>query len=196
MKPVMFIDNDFINNVFGRGKSFDEDYGLDVLDTLTQRYDIQITDRVFEEATHDPSWPKDRAVLGWLRENGIRPIPTNVEPGRDLGERSIVDASETTSLPFDERIVMIASDDRKFFQPGGGGADYVDMRITAQDAKKEAVTIRNSKSVRADIDKPWRQSLQDTFGDARDSSGGGASEERRSGGRGPAQDGQSAVIPS
>ena len=128
--PVLFLDNDFLNNIFGRGSTFNEALGLDILSGLKTQYDIQITDVVFDEATQDTTnFPKDAAVEQWLTENNIVDIPTPtgeaIDAGTDTapngGERSIVDAANSSA--FAGQTVVIASDDGFFDVDNGGASD-------------------------------------------------------------------------
>ena len=53
-KPILFLDNDFLINVWGQDVG-DADRFNRIMDSLAQQYDIQITDVVFEEAVFNIS---------------------------------------------------------------------------------------------------------------------------------------------
>src|SRR5687768_13894186 len=97
-KPVLFLDNDFISNIYGEvSGQGDANRLIRALDALYQDYDIRVTDEVFEEAVTpniDPltgqRYAKDVAVENWLSEKSLSPIATSVTPGTNAGERSII----------------------------------------------------------------------------------------------------------
>ena len=141
-KPVVFLDSNFFNDVFGRGSAFNKDLGIAFLNTLIKNNEVRITDRINVESTSDLSFAKDLAVREWLNANSITPMPTKVgagviagtEPVKDSGERSIIEA--TKSPEFAGREVHIISNDN-FYNLGGEGEAYVDKVIHLQDLAKQ-----------------------------------------------------------
>lgn len=94
-KSVFFLDNDFLINIYGEVEG-DADRLVRALDALYDKYDVRITDRVYNEATNsgNPTFPKDIAVDNWLNSKNIIQIITNVSEGNNVGERSIIYAIE------------------------------------------------------------------------------------------------------
>lgn len=44
VKPYRLIDNNTLNNIFGRGNNYNSEFGINFLDMLSAKYNIVITD--------------------------------------------------------------------------------------------------------------------------------------------------------
>lgn len=149
-KPVLFLDNDFLTNTYGRSQG-DTDRFNRIMDSYYEQYDVRITDRVFAEATNggQPSYDKDVAVNNWLDSKGIQETATTTPSGTsDAGEKSIVDAIKADPALYDggtqtprSGTFVIGSNDTSFFGSGQEGADFAPHTQNAQTMAKDGTVF-------------------------------------------------------
>lgn len=133
-KDILFLDTSWISDAFGRRRDAgNEERFVKILDALHEKYDIKITDRVYEESVSDTAYPKDALLEQWLNDNRIEKIPTNTPPGRDAGEMSIVEVLRDHQK---YAAAKIASHDVNFFDADNrrkGGHDFAGQVVTLQE---------------------------------------------------------------
>ena len=125
-KPILILDNDFINDIYGRPAdatspvTFDKAVGEAVLDSLLKKYDVRVTRTIINEASGDAV----RApVRDWFNahQSDITIYETSGFTGPNKGERSIASLFDPASpfydpnLPKDPAQVRFATRDQKFF---------------------------------------------------------------------------------
>jgi len=133
-KQMLFLDTSWVSDAFGRQKDpGNEERFVEILAALYEEYDIKITDRVYEEAVSDTAYPKDALLEEWLNDKGIEKIVTNTPPGRDAGEKSIIEVMGDHPQYAQAKI---ASHDVKFFDKDNrkkGGHAFARQVVTLQD---------------------------------------------------------------
>lgn len=147
-KPILFVDADFINDLFGRGSNFNTSIGYQALDDLVTKYDIRITSTVFSEI--DTASPYT-GMTTWFTNNNITQYDTSAFDNLigDKGERSIaavldpnyVDADlgttglHDTNLPdlSDTDNLQIATRDQSFFSTETSGQNTRSTQIIMED---------------------------------------------------------------
>jgi hypothetical protein len=142
MKPVLLLDCDFLNNIYGRGANFNAERGNAILDRMRDSFEMKITQTVYRESVQNPArYPKDRAVMLYIMNNKIEKLALSDSfVGKDAGERSMVKAIK--ELDFGKgRDVYIASDDRRFFSADGEGSAYSHLRLKSEQVLSRAGDI-------------------------------------------------------
>ncbi len=133
-KQILFLDTSWVADAFGRRKEpGNEARFVEILDALQEEYNVKITDRVYEESVSDTAYPKDALLEKWLNDNAIEKISTNTPPGRDAGEKSII---EVIGNDPQYAQAKIASHDVNFFDVKNrrkGGHDFARQVVTLQD---------------------------------------------------------------
>ena len=133
-KEVLFLDTSWVADAFGRRKDpGNEARFVEILDALHEEYDVKITDRVYEESVSDTSYPKDALLEKWLNDKAIEKIATNTPPGRDAGEKSIIEVIGGNPQYAQAKI---ASHDVNFFDVKNrkkGGHAFARQVMTLQD---------------------------------------------------------------
>jgi hypothetical protein len=154
-KPVLFLDNDCLSNIFGRASLFNEQRGRSILDRLKSLYDLRITDTVFytEIAVDEVNpktnkkWPMQSAKESWLADSKTPIEETSGYSGKDRGEKSIIEAVKRTSESLGRLgpKIFIASDD-KYFKSNQPGGEYAEQRFTSKDLIKQAEEMEDAIS--------------------------------------------------
>lgn len=146
-KVILFVDADFVNDLFGR-TNFDQAAGEQALAELTQKYDIRITSTVFQEIDQVTN---GYDMGGWFENNNIpkyntsafdnlsgdkgeRSITAILDPNyidNDLGATDLHDASLPSLSDTDK--LQIATRDQNFFsgQPSGANTHSTQAVIEA-----------------------------------------------------------------
>lgn len=153
-KGVLWIDNDFINSIWGGRQGDDVERFNRVMDALAEEYDIKTTSVVRNEAVQftesgDYASVRARAVDEWLTK---QVVDENVEivaidrstladPNNNAGEQSLVRAIESDPNSYDpvtgEPNYKIASNDG-YFNPEGAGGSYADQRVKSPTILEQA----------------------------------------------------------
>lgn len=171
-KPVLFLDTDFIGNIFGQN-SGDASRLNRVLDALSENYDVRITDRVWRESITENINPatgerylKDTTLENWLNNNGINETVTGIPAGSNAGEQSIIHAlNNPGSDPVlsDPNVPKYIASNDGYFNQGAAGGDFADNRIKSFDlvdrlAVDGHVSIEDYKglSTEGSPDANWR----------------------------------------
>jgi len=133
-KQILFLDTSWVADAFGRRKDpGNEARFVEILDALHEEYDVKITDRVYEESVSDTAYPKDALLEKWLNDKSIEKIATNTPPGRDAGEKSIIEVIGGNPQYAQAKI---ASHDVNFFDVKNrkkGGYAFARQVMTLQD---------------------------------------------------------------
>lgn len=143
-KPVLFLDTDFIGNVFGQN-SGDASRLNNVLDALYENYDVRITDTVWGESITQninpitgQRYPKDTTLENWLNGKGITETVTGVPPGSNAGEQSIIHALNnpgTDPVLSDPSVPKYIASNDGYFNPDrvGQGEAFSENRLKSFD---------------------------------------------------------------
>jgi hypothetical protein len=136
-KPNFFIDNDLLNNIFGRGTNYNAQFGINYLNQLAGNYNIVVTDVIRAEIIANPNYGGDNGVFDkWMTGNNITAVETSIVLGSgNAGERSIIEA--INSQEFSGQPYKIGSDDTSYFNPSGEGSQYLDKVSRIQDTSNE-----------------------------------------------------------
>ncbi len=171
-KPVLFLDTDFIGNIFGQN-SGDASRLNRVLDALSENYDVRITDRVWRESITENINPatgerylKDTTLENWLNNKGINETVTGIPAGSNAGEQSIIHAlNNPGSDPVlsDPNVPKYIASNDGYFNQGAAGGDFADNRVKSFDlvdrlAVDGHVSIEDYKglSTEGSPDANWR----------------------------------------
>ena len=112
-KEQLFLDACWLNDAYGR-RHLSKARFERIMKAVQQKYDLIITDRVYEEVTTGSHiYKKNSDLKKWIDSNdNIRLIATNTPPGKDAGEKSIIELIENKA---EFSNAKIASHDEKFF---------------------------------------------------------------------------------
>lgn len=129
-KTVLWLDNDFIQSVWGEQQGDAERFNR-VMDALAKEYDVRITDVVKGEAVQfvegengelEYASQRSEDVDAWINKqladttnnHRIEIVPTSGPTGANKGERSIIEAMEQALLNDPDSTHRVASNDTTF----------------------------------------------------------------------------------